>query len=55
MEDGVRDYVRSCDICQRDKASRRKKYGLLQPLDIPYRPWDCISMDFIVALPESDG
>jgi hypothetical protein len=55
MEDDVRDYVRSCDICQRDKASRHKKYGLLQPLDIPYRPWDCISMDFIVALSEADG
>jgi hypothetical protein len=55
MEDDVRDYVRSCDICQGDEASRHKKYGLLQPLDIPYRPWDCISMDFIVALPESDG
>jgi hypothetical protein len=37
MEDDVRDYVRSCDISQRDKASCHKKYGLLQPLDIPYR------------------
>jgi hypothetical protein len=55
MEDEIRDYVRSCDICQRDKASRHKKYGLLRSLDIPYRPWDCISMDFIVALPESEG
>lgn len=55
MEDDVRDYVRSCDVCQRDKASRHKKYGLLQPLEIPFRPWDCISMDFIVALPESEG
>jgi hypothetical protein len=55
MEDDVRDYVRSCDVCQRDKSSRHKKYGLLQPLEIPYRPWDCISMDFIVALPESEG
>jgi hypothetical protein len=54
-EDDVRDYVKSCDICKRDKASRHKKYGLLQPLDIPYRPWDCSSMDFIVALPASDG
>jgi hypothetical protein len=55
MEDDVCDYVRSCDICQRDIASRHNKYGLLQPLDIPYRPWDCISIDTIVTLPESDG
>jgi hypothetical protein len=55
MKDDVRDYVRSCDMCQRGKASRHKKYGLLQPLDIPYGPWDCISMVCIVALPKSDG
>jgi hypothetical protein len=55
MEDDVRDYVRSWDICQRDKASCHKKYGLLQHLEIPYRPLNCFSMDSIVALPESDG
>jgi hypothetical protein len=55
MDQEVRDYVRSCDVCQRDKVSRHKRYGLLQPLEIPYRPWTSISMDFITALPESDG
>ena len=51
----VGEYVRSCDSCQRNKATRHKKYGLLDPLDIPNRPWDDISMDFIVGLPESGG
>jgi hypothetical protein len=55
MDEDVRDYVRSCDTCQRDKVSRHRRYGLLQPLEIPYRPWTSISMDFITALPESDG
>jgi hypothetical protein len=55
MDDEVRDYVRSCDVCQRDKTSRHKKYGLLQPLDIPHQPWKSISMDFITGLPESNG
>jgi hypothetical protein len=55
MDDDARDYVRSCDTCQRDKVSRHRRYGLLQPLEIPYRPWTSISMDFITALPESDG
>src|SRR6266550_3718977 len=55
MDDEVKDYVRSCDVCQRDKASRRRKYGLLQPLEVPRRPWRSIAMDFIVGLPESNG
>jgi hypothetical protein len=55
MDEEVRDYVRSCDVCQRDKVSWHKRYGLLQPLEIPYRPWTLILMDFITMLPESDG
>eukprot|EP00798_Chlamydomonas_sp_ICE-L_P017190 gene17190-biopygen26095 len=31
----VNDYVRSCDSCQRVKASHQKSHGLLQPLPIP--------------------
>jgi hypothetical protein len=55
MDEEVREYVRSCDVCQRDKVSRHKRYGLLQPLEILYRPWTSISADFITTLPESDG
>jgi hypothetical protein len=55
MDEEVRDYVSSCDVCQHDKVSRHKRYGLLQSLEIPYRPWTSISMDFITTLPESDG
>src|SRR5690606_8079316 len=55
MDGDATDYVKSCDICQRDKSSRHKKYGLLEPLQAPYRPWTSISMDWIVELPESNG
>ena len=55
MDQEVEEYVHSCDSCQRNTATRHKKYGLLDPLDIPNRPWDDISMDFIVGLPESSG
>jgi hypothetical protein len=51
MELDVEEYVRSCYSFQRNKAARHKKFGLLDPLDIPNRPWDEISMDFIVSLP----
>jgi len=30
-------------------------FGLLKPLELPHRPWDTISMDFITALPISNG
>ena len=55
MEEDVKDYVRACDTCQRDKPSRHRRYGQLEPLEVPYRPWSSISMDWIVDLPESNG
>ena len=55
MDIWIEDYVRSCTECQRNKSSRHKRYGMLQPLEIPWRPWASISMDFIVSLPESEG
>jgi len=30
-------------------------FELLQPLELPHQPWDMISMDFITALPTSNG
>jgi len=34
MEEWVRNYVRTCDACQRNKTARHKKYGKLVPLEI---------------------
>ena len=51
MNNDVRNYVKSCDSCQRIKASQQVPAGLLQPLPIPQQPWDQVSMDFIVQLP----
>jgi hypothetical protein len=52
LED-VEAYVRTCHACQRDKAVRTGPRGLLQPLDIPERKWESISMDFITQLPRT--
>ena len=55
MEEDVKDYVRTCDTCQCDKSSHHRWYGELEPLEVPYRPWSSISMDWIIELPESNG
>ncbi|KAK3032743.1 hypothetical protein RJ639_036927 [Escallonia herrerae] len=34
-----------------DKVECRKKAGLLQPLPVPIRPWESVSLDFITGLP----
>ena len=53
MHKTVQEYVRSCDQCQRNKATNRLTPGLLQPLEIPRRNWEQVSLDFIGPLPET--
>jgi len=51
----IRQYVNSCDICQRTKAIRAKPCGTLAPNRIPSHPWQCILVDLITKLPTSQG
>jgi len=53
MYNDVVEYVRTCDKCQRIKASHQPSDGPLQPLQIPRKNWESISMDFITHLPET--
>ncbi|KAE8716635.1 Protein NRT1/ PTR FAMILY 3.1 [Hibiscus syriacus] len=55
MAEDVQAYVKTCLVCQQDKIEAKKPVGLLQPLPIPERPWESISMDFIIGLPKTDG
>jgi hypothetical protein len=46
-------YVKHCDLCNWTKVQCRRPNGELHPSETPEAPWDTISVDFIVELPES--
>lgn len=53
MWNDIRDYIRDCETCQRNKADRHRPYGLLQPIPQLRKPWESVAMDFITKLPKS--
>ena len=53
MKTDVLAYAKSCDTCQKTKFSNFNKYGYLIPNPIPSRPYQSVSMDFVVNLPWS--
>ncbi|KAG1968655.1 retrotransposable element [Pimephales promelas] len=55
MARDVRSFVLACSVCATGKTSNRPPDGLLQPLPVPSRPWSHIALDFITALPPSQG
>ena len=56
MKDRVCEYIRTCDVCQKNKADHHLPRGFLENLDIPEQRWQSLSMDW-VSLPavEWDG
>ena len=52
MQNDVKIFVEKCRICQYAKG-KLQNIGLYQPLPIPDRPWDAVSMDFDMGLPKT--
>jgi hypothetical protein len=52
MREDVKKFLDRCKICQHGKG-KRQNTGLYHPLPIPERPWDEISMDFVLGLPRT--
>ncbi|QRV77936.1 Retrotransposable element Tf2 protein [Ceratobasidium sp. AG-Ba] len=55
LKKSVNDYVSNCESCIRNKHSNQLPPGLLNPIELPSRPWDHINYDLITGLPESEG
>ena len=55
MSRHIKKYTMTCDICQKSKPRRHAPIGLLQPIPIPSRPFEVITIDFIPELPDSNG
>jgi hypothetical protein len=55
MAQAVRQFVRNCDSCGRNKVWRDRRQGFLKPLLVLNRIWREISIDFITKLSLSNG
>jgi hypothetical protein len=55
MSQAIKKYTDTCDICQKTKPRQHGPRGYLQPIPIPSQPFEVITMDFIVDLPQSNG
>ena len=51
----VRDYIKFCVMCQRNKTEYLHPAGLLQPLEVPSSDWADIAMDYIERFPHVGG
>jgi hypothetical protein len=50
MRENIKRFMDICRICQHSKG-KRQNASLYQLLPIHERPWDAVSMDFILGLP----
>ncbi|KAE8690557.1 Detected protein of unknown function [Hibiscus syriacus] len=51
MKKDISNFVARCLTCQQVKAEHQHPSGLLQPIKIPERKWERITMDFVTGLP----
>jgi len=51
MSKDVAMFVNACALCFRTKTPRSAPPGFLKPLEIPFRAWSSLSIDYVVDLP----
>ena len=55
MKSNLKRHIKESEVCQKVKSETTALARLLQPLSIPSKPWEEVSMDFVVRLPKSQG
>ena len=55
MRKDVERFVANFHIYHQIKPRRHASHGTLLPLPVSDQPWQEISMDFVIGLPESKG
>ncbi|KAI3724632.1 hypothetical protein L2E82_36415 [Cichorium intybus] len=53
MKRDIGRYVERCLTCLQVKSNHQKPYGEIQPLPVPEKKWDHITMDFVTKLPRT--
>ncbi|MBW0486261.1 hypothetical protein O181_025976 [Austropuccinia psidii MF-1] len=49
-EQELSEYINTCERCQKTNRKHGKKYGLLQHIEEPKRPWESINMDWVTGI-----
>ena len=52
LQQDVKKFVQSCRVCLMAKGVKQNT-GLYQPLPVPEKLWEDVSMDFILSLPRT--
>ena len=55
MDTNISAYIQTYPDCQRDESRHHRRYGLLSPLDVPYAPWQSITINVITDLLQSNN
>ena len=53
MKKDVVDYISRCMKCRRVKVEHRHLVSFIQPLPIPEKKWEVVTIDFITKLPRT--
>lgn len=55
MLEYIEQYIRNCRTYHQTKRVRDCPFGRQKSLPVPQQPWQEVSMDFVMGLPNSEG